>query len=117
MSLFFKGQTFPVTPKPNGAYVNGKWTPGAAGTPFTISGTLHNAPDLVLQTLPEGKRDRGAQMLVTDADLAITDPVANTVGDIVTIDGADWQVESRTKWDNGVIRSREYLVVRVKEGT
>jgi len=117
MSLLFSGRSFTVTPQPNGSYVNGKWVTGAPGTSFIVSGTLHNAPDYVLQTLPEGKRDQGAQILITDGVLAITDPIAQTSGDIVSIDGFDWQVEQAARWGNGILPNNEYLLIRAKEGT
>ena len=116
MSVLFPGLTLTVTPK-TGSYVNGKWVVGAPGGQKQISGTLQNAPDYILQTLPEGKRDQGAQLLITDATLVMSDPIAGTIGDLIEIDGEQWQVTQRTNWNNGIIPNNEYLLLRMKEGT
>ena len=115
MSVLFGGSTLTGTRFAPGSYVNGKWVEGL-GTPITISGTVQPVPGSILQTLPEGKRELDLKLLVTDSPLNITDPMTGISGDIIVIEGSNWQVESVQPWQNGIMPHHEYLLIRAKEG-
>jgi hypothetical protein len=115
MSVLVAGQILTITRFAAGSYVNGLWVEGSSSQ-LTVSGTVQPVPGSILQTLPEGKRDRDMKLFICDSELFITNPDTGTSGDLVSIEGENWQVDSLQSWSNGILPHYEYILIRAKEG-
>ena len=85
-----------------------------AVTPFT--GSMQPAPDKVLETLEEGERQRGVQVIYTTFDLKTGNQFSKRRADQVTrvSDGSVWEVRQVSPWPKLLIH-RMVTLVKLQE--
>lgn len=105
-------QDLTVTRQQPGQYVDGIFQPGTTETLTVRASVQPVSPDDV-QLLPEGKRNRQAFTLYSDAEINVADDQTTTAGDRVDIDGDTYQATARQPWQNSIIP--HYRTVVVKE--
>jgi hypothetical protein len=116
MSLF-KSAEIPVKRPSAGDYINGRWKEGANPEYFTVFGSIQPDSGETVQSLLEGKRVSSIYRIFTDVKLQEADPLNKVTGDIVKINGQDYEVIQVQSWQNGLIPHYESVVIREKEGT
>lgn len=99
-----------------GEYINGVWYDGD-NIPFTIRASVHPTPAEVLETLPEGYRNRDSYTLYTNTRL-YTSIDNKTTPDIVYLDDRKYLVAKILSWQNTILSHYEVVVVEdERDGT
>jgi hypothetical protein len=90
-------QTLSVS-RPTGEWVDGDWV---AGTPESISieASVQPITGSDLQSLPEGRRDRTAYLLLTNTELKTVRDSAGTNPDTVEINGMTCEIIRCDPWE------------------
>lgn len=99
-------------------YIMGRAVETEDGVPFNITGSWQPAEGEDLQTLPEGRRNQSAYVLITSTDLKIDQQTIDGQAQrrtIVKHDGFDYEVVSLASWQNKILPHYNYLCVRNKE--
>jgi hypothetical protein len=110
MSLF---KTRSVTVKtPAGTFTNGKWVAGTPTNSRTVNCTIQPMKSKELELLPEGRRELESYKMYCSNKLnTITDNGNNP--DIVTFNSADYEIFSRSDWQNKVLNHYKYIIQKV----
>jgi len=117
--MLFHPLTLTVHRYITGSYVKGKWVEGAEdpSSPFTIQTSWQGVKGKELENLAEGDRNSVTYKGYTTTQLQITDPIANTISDIIEgPDGHNYKISYIQSWQNGLINHYKFLAIRVKEG-
>jgi hypothetical protein len=100
-----------------GAWVAGRWVPGAPGEAETIRASVQPATlsdyDL-MQALPEGRRVESMVRVYTDVQVQVAgneDPVAS--GDLLDLPQGEYVFVAVSPWQSGIISHFRYLAARV----
>lgn len=117
MSLFRTVELKKISSGNSGSYVKGKWVPGTT-VETLFKGTWQPTSGQALELLPEGKRNKETYTCYAPIDISFTtfDPVSNSEGDNIQLDGKLFEVITASKWNNGIINHWELICVRKKEG-
>lgn len=107
---------------------SGTITVSRPGTPLLVDGRLQSVASSTLgpfsasvqpltgrdvERLPEGLRDKEARVVFTTADLRPANPAAGTLGDRVTFDGREFEVQSSEAWAE-LGNYRRCVLIRVR---
>lgn len=95
--------------------VNGRRRPATDVPLVDIIGSTWPVQGVQLSELEEGKRDREIRDVFTTPEssaLQAKDDVAQVDGDIITVDGRDYEVIQVNQWSRGVFG--HYLAQRIK---
>lgn len=76
---------------------HGRWQEGPSNE-FEICASVQTATDKDLQKLPEGRRLRGGIRVYTTSELLTASVDEKRQPDVLTWDGAQWQVEQIDDW-------------------
>ena len=108
--------TIPVTRYTSVSIVKGRHVPGSDVTSsFNTIGSVQPMTAKDMETLPEGRRDRGGFKLFTK-DLLLNTDIPNTLkSDRVTIEGSLYEVIQSQNWKNGIINHFKALVVQIDD--
>lgn len=109
---------YPVTIKRRapGAWVAGRWVPGATGAPETIQATVQPAvlSDYNrMEPLLEGRRVEAMIRVYTVDVLAVGGQDAQASGDIVEWQGDDYEIVAKSPWQSNIIPHYRYLAARL----
>lgn len=89
---FFKEQ-FTLKRYEAGAYVDGKWAPGAIEcSSLRVDSSIQPVRERELQYLPEGQRNREAIVIYTATEIRTLNEGANLPPDIVEARGKEYEV-------------------------
>lgn len=92
-----------------GSYTSGYWTDGD-NIPFTIQASVHPTPAEVLETLPEGYRNRASYTLYTNTRLyTASDNVSSP--DFVYLDDRKYLVAKVLSWQNTTLSHYEIVII------
>lgn len=80
-----------------GTTANGRYSPGPTST-LTIAGSVQPLNGKDLLRLPEGMRTRDLLAVFTETELRVVDAGAGTPPDVLTINGAAYEVEKVERW-------------------
>ena len=101
---------------------SGKQTYNKAGrlvdseaTEIEIKGSLHPTSGRQIQSLLEGKKYSSLYKIITGTKLNTYEVKTQMKGDVVEIDGDDYDVISEAKHSNGIISHYTYTVARKGE--
>lgn len=78
----------------------GDWEQTAVAT-FTATGSITPAVGADLQRLPEGRRNLETRRFITRSELR-SSRTTDQNPDLVTYDGATWEVEHVQRWTDGI---------------
>ena len=103
-----------VTRKLAGSYDDaGKWVDGATSKVLTIQASVQPLLGKDVKTLPENRRSLESYCLYTNTNLTILDELTGLRGDMVVINGKNYEIVARHDWQNGLIDHYKYIVQRV----
>lgn len=103
-----------VTRKLAGSYNDaGKWVDGATSKVLTIQASVQPLLGKDVKTLPENRRSVESYCLYTNTNLTVLDELTGLRGDIVAINGKNYEIVARHDWQNGLIDHYKYIVQRI----
>jgi hypothetical protein len=111
MSSSFR-RTFAVKRFASGTWDGGIYTPTTEYVESSILASCQPLKATEVQNLSEGRRAREPYWLYTDTLLNLA---SSPAPDRVVIGGEDYEIESRSSWQNNVIPYYMYLVLKVME--
>ena len=109
MSSFRK--TFVVTRYAAGDFVDGYWVEGS-GTPLNIEASVQPLKPHEILLLPEARRNQEAFKIYTDEELFVSEPVAGTNSDKITINGEIFEIISVSTYGSDVIPHYKAIAVK-----
>lgn len=110
--MFFNyAGTVQVIPRTATVWVKGRATNTAAPVVDLPDASVQPAEEHDIQTLPEGRRSKGALRVYTSESLLAISSTQKP--DHVLIDGVEYEIMSKNKWGNGIIPHYKYVVVEV----
>ena len=96
--------TFSYVRQVAGSYVDGVWTEGTASAAQTAKGAVQPLTPDEVQMLQEGQRQRQSLKIYTETQLNAVDEINKIKGDIVTVEGSEYEVQrvfkQRTPWQH-----------------
>lgn len=97
----FATGTYAVTRRAKATFVQGIATPGAT-TPIEIAASVQPASGRDLLRLPEGRRATETRVVYTTTQLLVGSQGGTNEADLITIDGASWEVQLVESWPGAV---------------
>ena len=97
-----------------GTYVKGRFVAGSY-TDSTITGTWQPASGADMKALPEGRRDMEAFTGFTASPVHTTDSVNQEQGDVIIMNGDEYEVIRVERWQNQVLPHYKFWAVRKGE--
>jgi hypothetical protein len=94
----------------NGSYQNAVWIPGGESN-FVIRANVQPTPAEVMETLPEGYRDKDAFTLYTNTELFTAEDNQSNP-DIILLYGKRFFVAKKEIWQNTILSHYEIVVVK-----
>lgn len=92
---YLESGDYDVTRRAPPTTVRGRKVPGTATT-FPITASVQPASGLVIQRLPEGRRNRETMVVFTPTELKTEENTQEA--DVIAIDGGTFEVESVDRW-------------------
>ena len=111
--MFFRySGTLQVIPRADTVMLKGRAS-SIPSTPFYLSdASVQPAEDHEIQTLPEGRRSKGALRVYTGENL--TALTSTQIPDHIIVNGVEYEIMSKNMHKNGLINHYKYLIVEVK---
>lgn len=115
MSLF---NTVSLTARDvEGQYIDGRWVDGTPHD-FSIIGSVSPVTAETMQALTEGQRVTAGIRIITATSqphLTAGSVEDEQTGSLVLYDNYFWRVIQKSKWQNGILPSIDYVAIRYKE--
>ncbi len=92
-----------------GNWINGYWVEGENET-FIIKANVQPVPAIVMETLPEGYRNKSSFILYTNTELNTSED-NESIPDVVILYGKRYLVTKKEIWQNTILSHYEIIVV------
>lgn len=109
ISSFATG-TYTVTRKARGAVVRGRIGDGTTTT-VTIRASVSPASGADIVRLMQGRQVNSAMTIFTTTELMVGGPGATYEADVITIDGATWELNHVEKWTDSMTGNVGYKCI------